>query len=166
MPGNVEKAASWGRRCDVKGQRLKYTQGKITWQLVEQACELHVLSPVGSSGSWWEASPGRGQQLCFLHTFPPVLAVSCVARLGTAGRTGGWQGDRRWPAGSHLLPSSGDCGCTAPGQFLGDFCLKAATGGDWLDGVCLLLVSWGENDGWCQDAWGLCPRGGQGCGGG
>lgn len=34
----------------------------------------------------------------------------------------GGRGDRRWPAGSHLLPASQGCGCTALGQFLGDFC--------------------------------------------
>lgn len=40
--------------------------------------------------------------------------------------------------------------------------MKAATGGDWLGGVWLLLVNWVENDAGCQVNWGLCPPGERG----
>lgn len=130
LPGNLQKAASWGRRCDVKC--LKYTQGKNHMAAGETGADgLRAPSPAGALGTWWEMSPSRAGGFAFsVPSFRWLLGPRREPRCQAGDSGDSWLVARGGPqvagAGSHLLPASRGCGCTAPGTFLGDFSVESS----------------------------------------
>lgn len=163
LPGNLQKAASWGRRCDVKC--LKYTQGKNHMAAGETGADgLRTPSPTGASGTWWETSPSRAGGFAFsVPSLQQLLGPCCDPGAaspgwGQRGQLAGGQGDRRWQGLVPICsPPAGAAAAQPRGRSWVTFLSKAATGGDQLNGTRLLLVSWGESDAGCQVTGGYGP---------
>lgn len=112
-------------------QHLKYTQGRITWQLRNRSCRAPSTSPVGASGIRWEVS----LQLKLLPN--PSMTRELLCQAGDSGEGWGPQVAAWFPS----APSSRGCGCTAPGRFLGDFCWKQLlVGTGWMVSGCFSLA--------------------------